>query len=95
MLAEQAQNDNEGEDYQRLTWDALRKSINGLINKVNVANIKLIVPEVRPLPWPSHTRRRGDYRPLARVQNNTDKTFLPHSCSARTSSAARVSLSAP
>ncbi|BGP54006.1 pre-mRNA-splicing factor cwc22 [Rhodotorula sphaerocarpa] len=46
MLAEQAQNDNEGEDYQRLTWDALRKSINGLINKVNVANIKLIVPEL-------------------------------------------------
>lgn len=46
MLAEQAQDDQEGEDYQRLTWDALRKSINGLINKVNVANIKLIVPEV-------------------------------------------------
>ncbi|GAA5871731.1 hypothetical protein JCM3774_003033 [Rhodotorula dairenensis] len=46
MLAQQAQDDNEGDDYQRLTWDALRKSINGLINKVNTANIKLIVPEL-------------------------------------------------
>ncbi|GAA5989278.1 hypothetical protein JCM10908_001236 [Rhodotorula pacifica] len=46
MLAQQEQDDNEGDDYQRLTWDALRKSINGLINKVNTANIKLIVPEL-------------------------------------------------
>ena len=29
-----------------MTWDALRKSINGLINKVNAANIKHILPEV-------------------------------------------------
>ncbi len=27
--------------YQRLAWDALRKSINGLINKVNASNIKV------------------------------------------------------
>ncbi|KAF9596011.1 hypothetical protein IFM89_006938 [Coptis chinensis] len=33
-------------EYQRLTWDALRKSINGLVNKVNAANIKNIVPEL-------------------------------------------------
>lgn len=33
-------------EFQRLSWDALRKSINGLINKVNVANIKQIVPEL-------------------------------------------------
>lgn len=46
LLAQQAQDDNEGDEYQRLTWDALRKSINGLINKVNTANIKLIVPEL-------------------------------------------------
>lgn len=46
LLAQQAHDDNEGDDYQRLTWDALRKSINGLINKVNTANIKLIVPEL-------------------------------------------------
>ena len=28
--------DKEGPQYQRLTWDALRKSINGLVNKVRV-----------------------------------------------------------
>ncbi|KAF9589071.1 hypothetical protein IFM89_018802 [Coptis chinensis] len=32
--------------YQKLTWDALRKSINGLVNKVNATNIKNIVPEL-------------------------------------------------
>ncbi|CAN7085887.1 unnamed protein product [Brassica oleracea var. botrytis] len=32
--------------YQRLTWDALRKSINGLVNKVNASNIKNIIPEL-------------------------------------------------
>nr|GLL31839.1 pre-mRNA-splicing factor CWC22 homolog isoform X5 [Ipomoea trifida] len=32
--------------YQRITWDALRKSINGLVNKVNVTNIKNIIPEL-------------------------------------------------
>ena len=33
-------------EYQRLTWDALRKSINGLVNKVNATNIKNIIPEL-------------------------------------------------
>lgn len=33
-------------EYQRLTWDALRKSINGLVNKVNANNIKNIIPEL-------------------------------------------------
>ncbi len=28
-------------EYQRMAWDALRKSINGLINKVNAGNIKV------------------------------------------------------
>lgn len=32
--------------YQRMAWDALKKSINGLINKVNVSNIKPLVPEL-------------------------------------------------
>ena len=36
-----------------MTWDALRKSINGLVNKINASNIKHILPEVfnevRPL----------------------------------------------
>ena len=38
--------DKSSDKYQRLTWDALRKSINGLINKVNTANIKDILPEL-------------------------------------------------
>nr|GLL31797.1 pre-mRNA-splicing factor CWC22 homolog [Ipomoea trifida] len=33
-------------EYQKMTWDALRKSINGLVNKVNVTNIKNIIPEL-------------------------------------------------
>uniref|UniRef100_A0A7N8WU15 Pre-mRNA-splicing factor CWC22 homolog n=1 Tax=Mastacembelus armatus TaxID=205130 RepID=A0A7N8WU15_9TELE len=32
--------------YQRLSWEALRKSINGLINKVNVSNIVNIIQEL-------------------------------------------------
>ncbi|KAG2811970.1 Pre-mRNA-splicing factor [Phytophthora cactorum] len=34
------------EEMQRRTWDALRKSLNGLINKVNVANLSNILPEL-------------------------------------------------
>jgi pre-mRNA-splicing factor CWC22 len=34
------------ENDQKLSWEALRKSINGLINKVNVSNIKHIIPEL-------------------------------------------------
>jgi pre-mRNA-splicing factor CWC22 len=33
-------------ENQKLSWEALRKSLNGLINKVNVANIKNIIPEL-------------------------------------------------
>lgn len=29
--------------FQRLAWEALKKSIHGLINKVNVSNIPLII----------------------------------------------------
>ncbi len=32
--------------YQRLRWDALRKSLNGLINKVNITNLKEVLPEI-------------------------------------------------
>jgi pre-mRNA-splicing factor CWC22 len=38
--------DKNSVEYQRMTWDALRKSINGLVNKVNAANIKNIIPEL-------------------------------------------------
>ena len=44
MLREEA--DESSAKYQRLRWDALRKSINGLINKVNVANLKDVLPEI-------------------------------------------------
>ncbi|KAL7991589.1 hypothetical protein Chor_015845 [Crotalus horridus] len=32
--------------YQRMSWEALKKSINGLINKVNVSNIRNIISEL-------------------------------------------------
>lgn len=46
MMQDAEEENREGAEFQRLSWDALRKSINGLINKVNVSNIKMLVPEV-------------------------------------------------
>ena len=47
LRALQAQiTDKSSKEYQRIAWEALKKSINGLINKVNVSNIKHIVPEL-------------------------------------------------
>ncbi|KAJ5601166.1 hypothetical protein N7510_010700 [Penicillium lagena] len=47
LRALQAQiTDKTSKEYQRMAWEALKKSINGLINKVNVSNIKYIVPEL-------------------------------------------------
>ncbi|KAJ5179127.1 hypothetical protein N7492_002337 [Penicillium capsulatum] len=47
LRALQAQiTDKSSKEYQRMAWEALKKSINGLINKVNVSNIKFIVPEL-------------------------------------------------
>ena len=31
--------DKEGAQYQRMSWDALRKSINGLVNKVRARGL--------------------------------------------------------
>lgn len=45
MQAEAAK-DKASAEYQRITWDALRKSITGIVNRVNVGNIKHIVPEL-------------------------------------------------
>ncbi len=45
-MQEAASTDKSSVEYQRLSWDALRKSITGIVNRVNVANIKLIVPEL-------------------------------------------------
>ncbi|KAK8932880.1 Pre-mRNA-splicing factor cwc22 [Metarhizium anisopliae] len=47
LRALQAQiTDKTSKEYQRMAWEALKKSINGLINKVNTANIMHIVPEL-------------------------------------------------
>jgi pre-mRNA-splicing factor CWC22 len=35
--------DTGSHEYQRQSWEALRKSINGLVNKVNVGNIRNLV----------------------------------------------------
>ena len=45
-LMSEASKDKSSVEYQRLSWDALRKSIYGLINKVNASNVKYILPEV-------------------------------------------------
>lgn len=41
-----AASDKTSPEYQRLSWDALRKSLTGIVNRVNIANIKQIVPEL-------------------------------------------------
>ncbi|KAI0303496.1 armadillo-type protein [Multifurca ochricompacta] len=41
-----AAQDRSSAEYQRLSWDALRKSITGIVNRVNVSNIKHVVPEL-------------------------------------------------
>ena len=45
-MQEEASKDKASAEYQRITWDALRKSITGIVNRVNVANIKHVVPEL-------------------------------------------------
>lgn len=45
-LQEAASSDKASPEYQRLSWDALRKSITGIVNRVNVTNIKNVVPEL-------------------------------------------------
>ncbi|KAK0775507.1 pre-mRNA-splicing factor cwc22 [Friedmanniomyces endolithicus] len=47
LKALQAQiTDKTSKEYQRMAWEALKKSINGMINKVSISNIKHIVPEL-------------------------------------------------
>ena len=45
MMQEQIK-DKASKEFQRLSWEALKKSINGLINKVNVENLVNIVREL-------------------------------------------------
>ncbi|KAL8446667.1 hypothetical protein Emag_004674 [Eimeria magna] len=43
---QQKTDDTKSAAYQRQMWEALRKSINGLVNKVNVSNITQLVQEL-------------------------------------------------
>ncbi|MCO5612861.1 hypothetical protein L7F22_067132 [Adiantum nelumboides] len=45
-MAEAAAADPGSVEFQRMSWDALKKSITGLVNKVAAENIKHIVPEL-------------------------------------------------
>ncbi|OWB52893.1 hypothetical protein B5S27_g4476 [[Candida] boidinii] len=45
MLAE-AKVSKSSKEYQKLKWDQLKKQLNGLINKANVSNLKVIVVEL-------------------------------------------------
>ena len=45
-LMQKTMSDKTGVEFQRLSWEALKKSINGLINKVNSPNIGIIVREL-------------------------------------------------
>ena len=44
MVANISKNDFSA--YQRISWEALKKSIHGIVNKVNVSNISLICREL-------------------------------------------------
>ena len=46
MMQKAKGGDKASPENQKISWEALRKSLNGLINKVNVTNIKHIVPEL-------------------------------------------------
>ena len=62
MQAEAAK-DKTSAEYQRLSWDALRKSINGLINKVSGGrNCFLLLPVLQggPVPCGSSSQERGE-----------------------------------
>ncbi|KAI0737902.1 hypothetical protein C8Q80DRAFT_1263008 [Daedaleopsis nitida] len=45
-MQEAASKDKASAEYQRITWDALRKSITGIVNRINVANIKHVMHEL-------------------------------------------------
>lgn len=40
------QKDKYSPEFQKFTWEELKKSINGIINKVNVSNISNIILEL-------------------------------------------------
>ena len=46
ILEKMKTNDESSEQSQKYMWEMLRKSLNGIVNKVNVANISNIVMEL-------------------------------------------------
>jgi pre-mRNA-splicing factor CWC22 len=46
MMQREAAKDKSTEEYQRLAWEALKKSINGIVNKVNASNLTAVLPEL-------------------------------------------------
>ncbi|KAF8328865.1 uncharacterized protein EI90DRAFT_3063826 [Cantharellus anzutake] len=45
-LQAKAAEDKSSPEYQRLLWDALRKSLTGIVNRVDITNIKNVIPEL-------------------------------------------------
>lgn len=45
-ILDQLKESKETEAHQKYMWECLRKSINGIVNKVNVSNISHIVMEL-------------------------------------------------
>lgn len=46
MLADLQKSDKNSVEHQKYMWEMLRKSINGIVNKVNVSNIQNIILEL-------------------------------------------------
>jgi len=68
LMQEKIQDKN-SEQYQRLAWEGLKKSINGLINKVNIGNISQMVQELFQI---NLIRGRGLFcKSLMRAQTNS------------------------
>ena len=46
LRAQQAVSDHLSAEFQRSAWEALRKSLNGVVNKVNAGNMPVLLPEL-------------------------------------------------
>ena len=46
LMNELKTKDKKSPEYQKVAWEALKKSINGIVNKVNVSNIQNIIVEL-------------------------------------------------
>ena len=64
-MQEAASLDKSSPEYQRLSWDALCKSITGIVNWVNITNIKQIVPEL-PVFYENLIHVRGLFMSMLR-----------------------------